>query len=196
MVVTRNDPWTSADASILWSRLDRPGHESARLIQSAGSWHLTGSAVFAEKGQPVRLDYLIICDAAWKTQSAIVAGWIGNREIAIEIVVTPDARWLLNNEPVPSVRGCLDIDLNFSPSTNLLPVRRLNLPVGHEAALRAAWLRFPSFELEALEQVYRRVSSRTFIYESGGGRFTAQLDVNDVGFPTNYAGLWRAEASA
>jgi len=196
MVVTRSDSWTNANASILWSRLDRPGHESSRLIESAGSWHLTGSAVFAEKGQPVRLDYLIICDAAWKTQSAIVAGWIGNREIAIEIVVTPDARWLLNNEPVPSVRGCLDIDLNFSPSTNLLPVRRLKLPVGREATVRAAWLRFPSFELEALEQMYRRVSSRTFIYESGGGRFTAQLDVNDVGFPTNYAGLWRAEASA
>jgi hypothetical protein len=94
------------------------------------------------------------------------------------------------------VSGCLDIDLNFSPSTNLLPVRRLNLPVGQEGTVRAAWLRFPSFELEVLEQVYRRVASRTFIYESGGGRFSAQLDVNDVGLPTNYAGVWRAEASA
>ena len=56
---------------------------------------------------------------------------------------SPDARWLLNNEPVPSARGCLDIDLNFSPSTNLLPVRRLNLTVGHEATVRAAWLRRP-----------------------------------------------------
>jgi hypothetical protein len=38
--------------------------------------------------------------------------------------------------------GCLDIDLGFSPSTNLLPIRRLTLAVGEAATVRAAWLPF------------------------------------------------------
>ena len=42
-----------------------------------------------------------------------------------------------------AVDGCRDIDLNFSPSTNVLPIRRLSLDVGDQAAVRAAWLRFP-----------------------------------------------------
>lgn len=74
--------------------------------------------------------------------------------------------------------------LNFSPSTNLLPIRRLNLAIGQGAAVRAAWLRFPSFTLEPLEQVYRRIDPTTYRYESAGGRFVAELQVNDSGLVT------------
>ncbi len=92
--------------------------------------------------------------------------------------------------------GCIDLDLNFSPSTNLLPIRRLNLPIGQEAAVRAAWLRFPSFSLEPLEQRYRRVDAAVYRYESAGGKFVTQLDVNASGFVTRYPGFWEADASA
>jgi hypothetical protein len=54
------------DQSILWRRLDRPGHEAARLFAENSLWHLAGTAVFAHpatEGQSCRLDYLIICDA-------------------------------------------------------------------------------------------------------------------------------------
>ena len=69
--------------------------------------------------------------------------------------------WRLDGRQRPEVAGCIDLDLNFSPSTNLLPIRRLELPVGGEARIRAAWLRFPAFSLEPLEQVYRRLGDRT-----------------------------------
>jgi hypothetical protein len=44
--------------------------------------------------------------------------------------------------------GCVNIDLNFSPSTNLLPIRRLDLSVGASAIVRAAWLRFPGMNVQ------------------------------------------------
>jgi hypothetical protein len=93
----------------------------------------------------------------------------------------------------PSVTGCIDLDLNFSPSTNLLPIRRLNLAVGDEAQVRAAWLRFPSFELEPLFQTYRRIDESTYRYLSSTG-FAADLEVSSVGFVTNYPGIWEVEA--
>ena len=43
--------------------------------------------------------------------------------------------------------GCVDLDLNFIPSTTLLPVRRLGLAIGQSAEVQAAWLRFPGFTL-------------------------------------------------
>jgi len=92
------------------------------------------------------------------------------------------------------VAGCIDLDLNFSPSTNLLPIRRLSLTVGEEASVRAAWLRFPSFTLEPLEQIYRRTGATTYVYESAGGRFVRELIVNEAGFVTLYPGIWQAEA--
>jgi hypothetical protein len=92
--------------------------------------------------------------------------------------------------------GCTDADLNFSPSTNLLPIRRLDLAVGQAAEVRAAWLRFPGFELEPLSQLYRRLDKTTYHYESAGGQFMAELKVNRAGFVVDYGGLWLAELAS
>jgi uncharacterized protein len=173
---------------ILWRRLDVPGHESARLVDR----YLIGTAVFLHESQPCRLDYRIVCDADWRTLSGRVSGWVGERTVDVECSAQ-GGRWRLEGAECPQVEGCIDLDLNFSPSTNLLPIRRLNLDVGQEATVRAAWLRFPSFALEPLEQVYRRLDARTWRYESAGGRFVRELEVDDAGFVTLYPGLWEIE---
>lgn len=179
----------SATASILWRRLDRPGHEFARLSPADSAWRLSGAAVFAHDGAPCRLDYVVVCNDAWETTSGKVSGWVGKDEVSIDVAVLPGGIWRSNGTEVPGVRGAVDLDLNFSPSTNLLPIRRLNLEVGQEAAVRAAWLRFPSFAFEPLEQTYRRIDAKTYRYESAGGSFAADLTVDDSGLVTFYPGL-------
>lgn len=180
--------------SILWRRLDQPGHESARLTQRETGWRLTGTAVFAHERLPCRLDYQITCDAVWQTLAGKVEGRVGEKVVEIEISVDPQRRWRLNGEERPEVRGCSDLDLNFSPSTNLLPIRRLGLELGHGAEVRAAWLRFPSFTLEPLEQYYTRIDEAIYRYESAGGRFVTELRVNEAGFVTEYPGFWGEDA--
>lgn len=180
--------------SILWQRLDRPGHEAARLSTRGGRWHLDGSAVFEHDGQACRLHYGVVSDPWWKTVSARVEGWIGDFDVHVAIAVDGEQNWTLNGAPAEQVSKCLDVDLNFSPSTNLLPIRRLDLAVGEQATVRVAWLRFPSFKLEPLEQIYRRESEGIYYYESGGGRFTSRFEVNEDGLVTRYPGFWQAEA--
>lgn len=180
--------------SILWRRLDRPGHELARVAPSESGWILSGTALFLHEGAPCQLDYEIGCNDRWGTISGSVIGRVGEEAISIEVAVGPGGVWVSNGVEVPAVRGAVDLDLNFSPSTNLLPIRRLNLPVGQEAAVRAAWLRFPSFVFEPLEQTYRRIDASTYRYASAGGRFTADLTVNDDGLVTFYPGLAESEA--
>lgn len=179
--------------AILWRRLDLPGHEAARVDRSGDGWALAGAAVFGYDGRPCRLNYLIRCDAKWRTRSAAVRGWVGDAEVEVEIEVEPAGRWRLNGSECPQVEGCLDVDLNFSPSTNLLPIRRLNLAIGEEAEVRAAWLRFPGFTLEPLPQRYRRTADDAYRYESAGGAFVRDLTVNDAGFVTRYPDFFEAE---
>jgi hypothetical protein len=183
-----------SEHSILWRRLDRPGHESARLTRREAGWRLIGTAVFAHDGLPCRLDYQVICDAEWQTLSGKVEGWVGERIAEIEISVNSQRRWWLNGEERPEVMGCTDLDLNFSPATNLLPLRRLGLALGQCAEIRAAWLRFPSFTLEPLEQYYARIDEAIYRYESAGGRFVAELKANEEGFIIEYPGLWEQES--
>jgi len=182
--------------SILWRGIVLPGHEACRLYSHNSDWHLAGTAVFAYESQPVRLDYLVVCDSHWNTLSARVEGWLREKVIGIELITAPDHQWRLNGKEQPQVAGCIDLDLNFSPSTNLIPIRRLGLAVGQAGEVNAAWLRFPSFELERLPQVYRRIDESTYRYESAGGQFTADLKVDAAGFVVDYPGIWQAEATS
>ena len=179
--------------TVIWHRLDTPGHESARVFLTESRWTLTGTAVFVHARQPCRLNYLLKCDAEWQTLSAKIAGWVGDEVIGIDISVDSEHHWQLNKEQCTEVTGCVDLDLNFSPLTNTLPIRRLNLMVGQEANVRAAWLRFPSFKFEPLEQVYRRVKTSKYRYESAKGSFVADLEVDKAGLVTHYPNFWRVE---
>src|SRR5262245_53300092 len=110
---------------ILWRRLDLPGHDIATLEAIDAGWRLSGTAVFADdQRRPCRLDYLVICDSAWRTTAASVIGVVGDRDIDLGVSVDRDRRWRANGEECRGVEGCVDIDLGFTPSTNLLPIRR------------------------------------------------------------------------
>jgi len=181
---------------MLWRRLDRPGHEAARLVFHAPFWQLTGTAVFADAAGPCRVEYQITCDAGWHTLAAQLAGWIGARRMVCGISADARRRWRLDGRECPEVQGCVDLDLSFSPATNLLPIRRLGLANGNEAAARAAWLRFPQLRLEPLDQRYRRMDAERYRYESGSGHeaFATELRVAPIGFVVEYPGHWIRES--
>jgi hypothetical protein len=178
--------------SILWQGIYLKGHEACRLYQVNNEWRLEGTAVFSSDDRPCRLTYLVECDSSWNTLRGSVLGWIGDRDVNIEIAVDAAQHWTLNSVKESAVDNCIDLDLNFSPATNLLPIRRLNLEIRQSAEVKAAWLRFPSFELEPLAQVYTRLDEFTYHYSSDRGSFVRDLTVNEVGFVTYYPGFWKA----
>ena len=185
--------------SILWRGFALPGHEACRVFSQDSHWQIEGSAVFSHEQQPGRLNYQIVCNADWKTLSAQVEGWVGSSVVNIQVKTVRTnliEHWWLNEVEQPDVQGCTDIDLNFSPSTNLIPIRRLHLAIGESAEVHAAWLRFPSFKLEPLPQRYRRLDENTYRYESAGGQFVADLKVNPMGLVLDYPGIWQAEVSS
>ena len=181
-----------SEAVVLWRRLDESGHDSARLVFRRRRWCLDGAAVFMEQEQACRLDYSVTCDERWRTMSAAVEGWIGSAPVNVSLKVDSAGRWSFNGRAVLACSGCIDVDLSFTPATNLLPIRRLALAPGAEERVVAAWLRVPSLALEPLEQRYRRVDATRYRYESDGGRFTAELSVDEHGFVMRYPPGWEA----
>src|SRR5215211_2047119 len=125
--------------SILWRGIHLGGHEAARLYELNAEWCLEGSAVFSSDNRPCHLSYLVRCDSSWNTISGTVFGWLGNDNVNIDISVDMHHHWTLNGVARSAVNDCIDLDLNFSPSTNLLPIRRLDLAIGQQAEVNAAW---------------------------------------------------------
>src|SRR5579872_2277638 len=60
--------------TILWRRLDCAGHEIATLDELDHGWKLSGAALFSCEQGPTKLDYAVICDSVWRTDSADRAG--------------------------------------------------------------------------------------------------------------------------
>jgi hypothetical protein len=179
--------------TVVWRRLDRPGHEAARLVWHDPFWQLSGMAVWSEAGTACRLEYAVVCDAGWLTRHAWVAGWIGPRHVRVDLLAMTDRRWHLDGRLCADVAGCPDVDLGFSPATNLLPVRRLGLEAGQAASVRAAWLSVPQLALAPLEQVYRRTGPGSYHYSTADGTVATELEVDADGFVQRYPGQWELE---
>ena len=185
----------SLPAPILWRRLDLSGHDAATLQPGARGVVLSGMAVFQEGG-PTALAYLVQADSNWKTTEGRVWGWHGHKAIELRLHRDDLGTWTMNGALCPGVEGCMDLDLSFTPATNLLPLRRLSLRIGQSAEVRSAWLEWPEVRLSPLVQRYARRSDTEYDYESdlpGGELFRSTLRVQPEGWVLDYGGLWRAE---
>jgi hypothetical protein len=180
------------DASILWRRFDMEGHDGCRLRAREDGWDLEGQAVFEYGGEPCCLAYRVSCDGGWLTHTASVHGFLGARGIGYDIERLADGTWTLNGVAQPQAEGLIDVDLNFTPATNLVAIRRFELAVGAETQAPAAWLAFPEFKLMRLDQIYRRLDSTHYAYQSPIHGYAATLEVSPAGFVLDYPQLWKA----
>jgi hypothetical protein len=180
--------------SILWRRLDGPGHDACRLEQHGAGWQVEGAAVFQLGGRPAHLSYVAACDISWRAVSGRVRGWIGDRTVELSIERSPGGAWTLDGEVMSGLRDCMDLDFGFTPSTNLLQLRRLALGNGQGADAPAAWLDVSNGTLEVLVQRYERRSETAYWYEAPRFNYADMLEVDNMGFVRRYPGLWEMEA--
>ena len=178
-----------------WRRLDVPGREEARIERLADGWLLAGQLHVEEATAVGSFEYRIRCDRGWRTRDAEITGAANDRPVRVALRSDGAGHWLRDGEPVSQLGGAVDIDLGFTPATNTLPIRRLELAVAASAPVRSAWLRFPELRLEPLQQTYTREAECVYRYEAlvDGEPFTARLDTDAFGRVLLYEGLWEAE---
>jgi hypothetical protein len=184
-----------SDRVVLWRRIfDEKSFELATLTCSPASYLISGSALLAETDVPCRVDYVIECEAEWRTRRATIRQVLGDEVTELELTAD-QGKWRCNGVPAPELDGCTDIDLGISPSTNALPINRLRIPIGEEREIRAAWVQFPRCTIEAAQQSYERLSLTQYRYRSVTSGFTAVIEVDDSGLPIDYSGIWKRVAA-
>jgi len=179
--------------SVLWRRLDTPGHDWCRLSQSDEGWRLEGSAVFRHDLGPARIDYFVSCDRSWKCRSGRVDGYIGDQSWHVRVDRTEAGSWRLDGAYVRGLEVCLDLDLGFTPATNVLQLRRAGLDVGEAADVPVAWLDLPEASLVLLPQRYERRDASSYWYEAPTVGYSGLLELDASGFARSYPQLWLME---
>jgi hypothetical protein len=89
--------------------------------------------------------------------------------------------------------GALDVDLQFSPLFNALPVRRLNLhrmAAKHDLAM--VFVSLPDLEVSRVPQTYRTVSlGEPAVVSLSSDSYDTELTVDADGLVLDYPGLAR-----
>jgi uncharacterized protein len=147
-----------------------------------------GHTSAVEDGRAYAVRYEIELDERWRTRRALVANDTVAGPRAIELVSDGDGRWTLDGAPAPQLDGLVDVDLEASACTNLLPVHRLPMPAGELIAAPAAYVQAFDLSVRRLEQTYRRLDEHRFDYTSEGD-FSAVLEYDGSGLIVDYPGI-------
>jgi hypothetical protein len=198
--------------SLCWQRIDSPGIEHALLDDRSGLYArgiIVGTSPVAYSGS-----YELLADEDWATVRLSVsiegAGWL--RSLKLERAAGRwhatageqgdlDAALMHGGHPRAELPGAedpsrltpaMDVDLGYSPLTNTLPIRRLNLrpaAAGTTQTLTVAWVLVPSLVVVPAKQTYTVLGPGSIRYSSGD--FSADLAVDGDGYVTHYPGLAR-----
>ncbi len=175
---------------VVWTSAKPPGVEYCSVRKRASGWTLEGSLVRrAGRGAAV-VSYLIEVDDGWRTRTALVEGVLGGMRVSRQLEVTSGG-WLVDGRRDDRFEGCADVDLQASPVTNTLPIRRKKMEVGSKVELTSCWVKFPGLEVATLRQSYERLGERMYRYTSATG-FTARLEVDEFGLVRRYGDYWYA----
>ena len=130
---------------VAWRRTDEvlADEHCTLTVRDSGS-SLIGTVLGSEAGVPVRIEYRVLTDGAGLTTAAHVRDQRGFEQRTLTVERSSKGAWTVDGKAAPALKGCTDIDLGCSPSTNTLPIRRLRLASAPRTTIQAAWVLFPS----------------------------------------------------
>lgn len=125
--------------------------------------------------------YAVTTDEAGLTRHVAVADASGKG-----VVLSSDGRgrWWRDGVRDRALDGCTDVDLEMTPATNTLPIRRATAAGVGQATVEAAWVRWPSSSVERMTQRYERTAEGVWTYASP--QSTQVLEVDGRGLVRRY----------
>lgn len=178
-------------ATAFWRRLDVPGRDAARVRQTEDGFELLGQSVFLDPQGPSALRYVLRLKPDWSTREGRITGFLGERSVD-DAIVRSDDGWTFNGRHC-GMADVVDLDLGFTPATNMLQLRRLSLAIGETASFDVAWLEAGDAALQRLPQTYRRATELAYPYASPQSDYRATIELDPSGFAAVYPGLWELE---
>lgn len=174
-----------------WKRLDLPGRDAARVRRTPAGYDLSGQAVFLDPAGPAALRYVLDLGPDWSTRQGRITGFIGERTIDSHIVRGMRG-WTVNGRDC-GLADVIDLDLGFTPATNMVQLRRVAPAQGDRVEFDVAWCDGGEDDLTRLPQVYRRLSAFDYAYEAPTVGYAGTIVLAPSGFAASYPGLWELE---
>ena len=180
--------------SIMWVQVGETGLEHLHISRQKDAIIADGLVLLKEQNVPLRVHYTVRCDTNWLTRqvSLHVVGLAGARQ---QLTSDGAGHWSRAGKPLAFLDGCLDVDINVTPFTNTLPIRRLALTPDQSAEINVVYLSVPELHFQPARQRYTchelTPEGGRYKYESLTTGFTREITVDADGLVIDYPGIWR-----
>ncbi len=177
--------------TIRWSAWDgcEAGMEHVDVRPADGGLHISGVVIGREDGARFGLSYRLRLDASWRTRVVLLRTTSGQ---VLHLESNGQGSWHEDGRPQPALQGCIDVDIQATPLTNTLPIRRLDPKDGESVDIRLVYIGIPDLTVAPADQRYTALRSGSlYRFESLESGFTADLPVDEDGFVLDYPGLFR-----
>jgi hypothetical protein len=176
-----------------WTALRWPGLEHVIVSVDANGCKADSQLVMAEQGL-TSVQYQLSCGPGWRFTKLTIRASSAAADKTLTLAVNAGGHWLADGQPRPDLDDCIDIDINCTPLTNTLPIRRLDWSSAQSHDVDVAYVTVPELGLRRAAQRYTmltgdRSKAAAFRYESEA--FSADLRADSDGFVINYPGIWR-----
>jgi uncharacterized protein len=175
--------------SLVWICKDCPSTEYFSLSELNEEYTLRGTVIVNEPA-PTLINYEITCDKHWSTKRMHITQEQNGKTNSLTLKTGDQHLWFKDESSLSSMTGLLDVDLEFSPATNTLPIQRLSLKVSESKTVDAVWVRLEGLGLTRIQQKYSRLTNDCYLYENQFG-FKATLQVDALGLVIRYGDLWQ-----
>ncbi len=182
---------TEIKGEAAWIPVGARGHDLCHLARTSSGWKLEGNLEREVVTGNLALEYRVLCDRGWSTRAVHLNLSLADHRRSLQLTADNHGHWWVQGRAAAELAGCMDVDLNLTPATNTLPVRRLDLEIGQSADVLAAWVILPSMEHRAVRQRYSRIGPKLFRYQNQDSGFRVEFSIDDSGFVEDYPGQWR-----
>lgn len=178
---------------VRWTPEEGEGVEHLAFDARADGFYAESVVVGEREGRAFGLMYRVKCDLQWRTLHA----WLkvtGGPEL--ELHGDGEGNWRDGHGLVlPSLTGCIDIDIAATPFTNTLPIRRLQLAKGVREPITVVFISTPDLQVSRVAQAYTCIESGSeYRYEGIDTGFAAELTVDAdalvIDYPMMFARTW------
>jgi len=178
--------------TVLWRRIDGNGFDRCTVSAGPDGHRITGTALFAADGVAHEIRYSVLTDAAWHTRTVGVSLSTSRGDRTLALSADGAGAWSAGDAPLIDLFGAIDVDLAWTPATNILPVKRLALEPGQTADISVVMLDHTDHEVHKANQRYECLAPGRYRFSAGS--FATELLVDDEGLVTTYPGEWEAVA--
>jgi hypothetical protein len=177
--------------NLIWKATEYDSLENCIVTITANEVIIKSVIVGCKENVIFRIDYTIKTNSNWETLFCELITQFGNARQVISFQGDGKGNWITGGILAINFKGCIDVDIPFTPLTNTLPINRLKLKEQKEENIKVIYIDIMESGIRPVSQKYKRLSGQEYNYQNVPNDFEANISVDENAFVIDYPGLFR-----